>query len=215
MTTANFDRLCRDPGFEALFLAGLRRQLPKNHLVIEEGDTPQSLYLLMSGSVSVRLSDWHGREALLAYMHAGDFFGEMGLFSGVSRRSARVETASDCLLLEIPYPTFLELTRRHVSLWLELAGQLATRLRAANRRLAEMPLLDAPDRVWSVLTELAERSETRTAEGSTLRITRANLGKLAGCSREVAGGVLKALANEGRVELRGQKILMPRAVSGS
>ncbi|MES2883965.1 MAG: cyclic nucleotide-binding domain-containing protein [Pseudomonadota bacterium] len=209
MSTGLFERISHDPGFQALFLAGHRRKLVKHQLVIEEGDTPQTLYLLMSGSVSVRLSNWHGREALLAYMHAGDFFGEMGLFAGVHTRSARVETVTDCLLLEIAYQRFLELTRQHVSLWMELAGQLATRLRVANRRLAEMPLLDAPDRVWSVLTELAEKSESHSAEGAALRITRANLGKLAGCSREIAGCVLHSFSNEGRVILRGQKIVVP------
>ncbi|MES2682416.1 MAG: cyclic nucleotide-binding domain-containing protein [Pseudomonadota bacterium] len=208
MSTLTFDRISTDPAFQELFLTGHRRQLMKNQVVIEEGDSPTTLYLLMSGSVSVQLQNWHGRDALLAYMHAGHFFGEMGLFAPDARRCARVECVTDCLLLEIGYARFLELTRKHVSLWLELASQLATRLRAANRRLAEMPVLDPSDRIWSVLTELAEHSTRHCSEGIELRITRENLGKLAGCSRELAGSVLKTLCNEGRVLLRGQQIIV-------
>jgi CRP/FNR family cyclic AMP-dependent transcriptional regulator len=208
MSASAIEQISRDPGFQELFLTARRRQLPKNQRVIEEGDTPQTLYLLISGSVSVQLANWHGQEALLGYMHAGDFFGEMGLFVGTQARSARVETVTDCLLLEIAYARFLELSQRHASLWLELAGQLAARLRTANRRLAEMPVLDAPDRVWSILIELAERSGTPAPEGAALRITRANLGKLAGCSREIAGLVLQTLAQQGRVVLRGQQIVV-------
>lgn len=209
MSTTAFDRISQNPAFQELFLAGTRRHVPKDSTIIEEGSAPASLYLLMSGTVAVRLSGWHGRDALLAHMHAGDFFGEMGLFPDVKARSACVQAVNECLLLEIGYDSFLTLTRKHSGLWVELASQLAARLRAANRRLAEMPLLDAQDRVWSVVSELAEHSEIQTVEGAALRITREDLGKLAGCSREVAGEALQKLSTQGRVQLRGQQIIVP------
>jgi CRP/FNR family cyclic AMP-dependent transcriptional regulator len=101
------------------------------------------------------------------------------------------------------------MTRRHPNLWLELAGQIAARLRSVNRRIAEMPRLQACDRIWLVVAELAEQVVgNKDPEGIPLRVRREDLGKLAGCSREAAGLALQQLAAEGRVTLRGQTIVV-------
>ena len=217
MSATEFERLSRDPAFQEMFRSGHRRHVPKGQMVLMEGDQPNTLCFLMSGSLSVQLLNWHGQEALLAFIHPGEFFGEMGLFPGMNARSATVQAAADSNLLEVPYPVFLELTRKHASLWLELAGQLAGRLRTLNRRLAEMPKLQARDRVWLVVAELAEHTnDGKDPDGIPLRVRREDLGKLAGCSREAAGNALQELADEGRVMLRGQTIVVsPRAVESA
>jgi CRP/FNR family cyclic AMP-dependent transcriptional regulator len=207
----SYERFSKDPGFRALFAASHERRWPKGRVILAEGEPPRSLYLLMSGSVEVKLSNWNGREVLLAYMHSGDFFGEMGLFPGVRSRSACVETRSECRVLEIPYGPFLQLTSQHPSLWLELAGQIGTRLRVANRRLAEMPLLPVNERVWSVLMELVEHAEDAAPGGVELKVTRQDLGRLAGCSREAAGIALHEFEKDGRIALKGQSIVVRKA----
>jgi len=214
MSATDFDRLSRDAAFQEMFRHGHRRHADKGQVILTEGDAPRSLYFIMSGSVAVQLLNWHGDEALLALMHAGDFFGEMGLFPGQGARSATVRATAESNLLEIPYPTFIELTRKHPNLWLELAGQLARRLRSVNRRMAEMPKLQAKDRIWLVVAELAEQvGGTKDPDGVPLRVRREDLGKLAACSREAAGLALQDLADEGRVTLRGQTIVvLPRAL---
>jgi CRP/FNR family cyclic AMP-dependent transcriptional regulator len=215
MTTPTFDKVSRDPAFQELFVRAHRRALPKNRIVLAEGAKPACLYFILSGTVSVRLANRQDRDVLLAYMHAGDFFGEMCLFPDVKARSAEVRTVTDCAVLEIGYDVFVGLAKRHPRLWLELAGQLAARLRSTNRRLAEMPVQPATERVWSVLAELARRSEApRNGLGIPLRITRSDLGKLAGCSREIAGSVLHDLRDQGRVTLDGHRIMVREPALG-
>jgi CRP/FNR family cyclic AMP-dependent transcriptional regulator len=207
--TTIFERLSREPAFQELFRHARHRDIARNCVVIAEGARPEHLYLIVSGLVSVRHTRNGGEELLLAYMYPGDFFGEMGLFPGVHARSAMIRSASDCALLEIPYKVFIELTQRHPALWLELAGQLASRLRNTNRRLAEMPTLHAADRVWLVLREMADSSGSPGKDGQIcLRITRSDLGKLAGCSRELTGMILRDLAAEGRIQLEGRSLLI-------
>ena len=43
-----------------------------------DGDT---LFFIISGSISVVIEDDEGREMIVAYLNPGDFFGEMGLRS--------------------------------------------------------------------------------------------------------------------------------------
>lgn len=209
MSSSIAEKIASDPALQALFSSGLRRQYPRQHVLLPEGAQPESLYLLMAGTLAVSTQRKDGEDLLLAYFHPGDFFGEMGLFPDVSARSARIQTRTESTVLEIGYDRFLALTRSHPSLWIELASQLASRLRAVNRRLAEMPTLHAADRIWLVLQELALRADApRVPEGKLLRITRLDLGRLAGCTRELAGMVLRDLATDGRVILRGQNVIV-------
>ena len=210
--TSTFERVSRDPGFKELFKLARHRDLPNNHVLIAEGAKPGHLYLIVSGLVAVRHSGARGPELLLAYLYPGDFFGEMCLFPGVESRSAMIKTAADCALLEIAYQPFVELTRKYPSLWLELAGQLAHRLRTTNHRLAEMPALHAADRLWLVIAEMASKIDLRAgAESRTIRITRQDLGKIAGCSRELAGMILKDFAKAGRISVNGKTIVIPES----
>lgn len=213
MTTQTFDRLSGDPGFKELFRVAKHRDYPKHHIIMSEASTPDSIYVLVSGIASVRHSGaFEDRELLLAYLYPGDFFGEMCLFPGLKVRSAMVKTNAACVALEIGYLAFLDLTQKYPSLWLELAGQLAARLRTTNHRLASMPALHAADRVWLALTEIASHSDTiALPEGKPVRITRQDLGKLAGCSRELAGMVIKDFASAGRILLRGKTIIVPNS----
>lgn len=205
------ERMASEPALQALFASGHKRKLPRQHVVVEEGARCESLYLIMTGTVAVNATDPRGEDLLLAYMYPGDFFGEMGLFADVNARSARIRTRTDCLLLELAYARFRELSQQHPQLWVEIACQLAGRLRAVNRRLAEMPTLHAADRLWLVLQELAARSDgPRSVEGTMLKVTRSDLGKLAGCTRELAGMVLQDFAQDGKVRLEGHTVIVRR-----
>ena len=203
------ERVANEPAFRELFNSGRRRKMLPNQVVLAAGTKPETLYLILSGHVAVESVDSEGAELLLAYMFAGDFFGEMGLFSDVAMRSAGVRARSECLLLEVSYARFLELAQKHSDLWLELAGQLAARLRVVNRRLAMMQSMQVADRVWLVLSELAERSDApRSPQGSMIRLTRDELGKLAGCSRDVAGLALREFEHQGRVIRQGHRLIV-------
>lgn len=203
------EKMAADPAYRELFATSHHRRVVRQQVVIAEGATPTSLYMILSGTVAVQTVDVQSNELLLGYFYPGDFFGEMGLFPDVASRSAEIRACSDSLLLEIDYGRFLELTARHSKLWIDLAGQLAARLRAVNRRLAEMPTLHAADRIWLVLRELALRSEApRLNDGRQLRITRQDLGRLAGCTRELAGMVLHDFEVAGRVVLSGHAIIV-------
>ena len=58
----------------------IRRRFAKNSVIINEGDTTNSLYLILSGKVKVFLNDKNGKEVILNVINAGDYFGEVSLF---------------------------------------------------------------------------------------------------------------------------------------
>ncbi len=72
----------------------------RSERIIRQGDKETSLYLLLSGSVSVSRLDAANRRHELATLEAGDFFGEMSLLTG-EERSANVDALEDCDVIVI------------------------------------------------------------------------------------------------------------------
>src|SRR3990167_7857370 len=122
-------RIAADPTLEWFVTHCHRRKYPAKSTIIYAGDKPDTLYLIIEGSVSVLIEDNDGRELVLAYLNACDFFGEMGLFDGQDVRSAWVRAKVECEVAEVSYAKFQQLGRENPEILVKLAGQMALRLR--------------------------------------------------------------------------------------
>ena len=114
-----------------------RRHAAKSNL-ISAGDTADSLSFIIKGSVTILIEDDDGHEMIIAYLNAGDFFGELGLFGPeeqACQRSAWVRSKTDCEIAEISYEKFRELADEDPQILYALGTQMAQRLRNTTRRL--------------------------------------------------------------------------------
>ena len=76
-----------------------RRFVPKDTLIIEEGETGHSAYLLLSGFVEVYVEHM-GKKTVLAKLGAGQIFGEMALVFD-EKRTASVRALENCNVIVI------------------------------------------------------------------------------------------------------------------
>ncbi|QGX39074.1 cAMP-activated global transcriptional regulator CRP [Permianibacter aggregans] len=202
-------RLLSDPTMEWFISHCHRRKYPAKSTIIYAGDKPDTLYLILDGSVSVLIEDNDGRELVLAYLNPGDFFGEMGLFDGQDIRSAWVRAKTECEVAEIGYSKYLQLAKENSEILVKLAGQMALRLRATSRKVSDLAFLDVTGRVARTLLDLCKQPDAMThPEGMQIKITRQELGRLVGCSREMVGRVLKALEEQGLITARGKTMVI-------
>ena len=185
-----------------------RRRYPAKSTIIYAGDRCESLYFIMRGSVTVLIEDDEGREMIVAYLNDGDFFGEMGLFDQ-DTRSAWVRTKTECEVAEISYTKFQELTRQHPEFLFNLATQMALRLRNTTRKVGDLAFLDVTGRVARTLLDLCNEPDAMThPEGMQIKITRQEIGRIVGCSREMVGRVLKTLEEQGLVSVKGKTMVV-------
>src|SRR3546814_16419846 len=92
----------------------------------------------------------------------------------------------------------------------EIAGQLAARLRDTTRRLFDLAFLDVAGRMARTLINLTGKREAAAGpRGVTIRTSRQELARLVGCSRELAGRVLKRPDADGIVETTGRHLILP------
>ena len=176
--------------------------------IIHVGDPSNTLYFITSGSVRVMIEDETGHEMVLAYLNKGDFFGEMGLFEE-NTRSALVIAREQCEVAEIQYSKFRDLVERDADILMHMAGQLAKRLRDTSRKVIDLAYLDVTGRVAHTLLDLAKQPDAMThPEGMQIRITRQEIAKIVGCSREMAGRVLKELQQQGLISAHGKTLVV-------
>ncbi len=191
------------------------RRYPSGQTIIHAGDRGDTLFFIIKGSVTVLLEDEEGHEIILAYLNRGDFFGEMGLFDKNAGRSAWVRARGACELAELSYPKARELAGDYPQLMFAIGSQMADRLRSTSRRLGDLAFLDVTGRIARALLDLCRQPDAMThPDGMQIRITRQEIGRIVGCSREMAGRVLKTLEEQHLITASGKTIVVLGARPG-
>jgi CRP/FNR family cyclic AMP-dependent transcriptional regulator len=177
--------------------------------IIHAGDESETLYYIIEGSVSVVIEDEDSNEIILAYLNPGDFFGEMGLFEAEIKRSAWINTRTACEVAEIHYNQFMVLARETPEILFQLSSQLASRLRNTSRKVSNLAFMDVTGRVARTLLDLAREPDAIThPDGMQIKITRQEIAKIVGCSREMAGRVMKNLEEDGLITAHGKTVVV-------
>ncbi|MGR8921228.1 MAG: cAMP-activated global transcriptional regulator CRP [Gammaproteobacteria bacterium] len=186
-----------------------RRSYAPKAAIIRQGDPAGELYYIISGSVTVLLEDDKGHEIVLAYLNPGDFFGEIGLFNEDANRTALVRARSEAEVAQIGYKKLKGLTEIYPDLIVAMTSQLARRLRNTNRKLGDLAFMDVYGRVARTLLDLCEQPDAMThPDGMQVRVTRQELSRLVGCSREMVGKVLKDMEEQKHISAIGKNIVV-------
>ena len=80
-----------------------RRKYPSRTDIFNPGDPANTLYFIISGSVSIIARESDDRELVLGYIGPGEFIGEMGLFVHQTSRGVILRTRVKCRIAEITY----------------------------------------------------------------------------------------------------------------
>jgi len=186
----------------------MKKYAPRS-TIIHAGDDSDTLYYIIEGSVSVVIEDDDCNEIVLAYLNPGDFFGEMGLFEEDTKRSAWVITRHDTEVAVIHYSQFMVLATETPEILFQLSSQLASRLRHTSRKVSNLAFMDVAGRIARALLELAQSPDAIThPDGMQIKITRQELAKIVGCSREMAGHVVKNLEQDGLITAHGKTMVI-------
>jgi len=103
--------------------------------IIRQGNEGESMYVVQSGRVEVVLKRENGGEQHLAYLEAGNFFGEMAVFEK-EVRSATVRAAGEARVLKIDKKTLMRRIREDPLLAVNLLKTMSNRIRTLNAELA-------------------------------------------------------------------------------
>lgn len=190
---------------QILFRNGKKKTFSKDRVIMRQGTRSDTGYVINSGRVKVFLSDEHGREIVLAFLEAGDYFGEMSLLDEEDC-SASVVTEEDTELVAISRADFRACLHANPELIERILLELVGRLREANKKISSLALTDVHSRVVGVLLDLAEVRDGQLVIED--RPTHQHIANLVGASREMITRILKSLADDGQIEISGKTLVI-------
>ena len=104
-------------------------------VIIRQGCSGESMYVVQGGTVEVVQQSDQGEEQHLAFLDAGDFFGEMSVFEK-EVRSATVRAHGEARVLKIDKRTLLRRIREDPLLAVNLLKTMSHRIRELNGQIA-------------------------------------------------------------------------------
>jgi CRP-like cAMP-binding protein len=172
----------------------VKRRYRRGEIIVEHGRKSNALYILLTGRARVLTSDSRGRDVILAVLQSGDYVGEMSLIDNEPHSATvRAEVQTDMLVLG--RAEFARCLPENSSLSYAILRGLVQRLRNADRQIESLALLDVYGRVARSLLDMAEQ------EGDTLlirnKVSRQDMAKIVGASREMVSRVMKDLEERG------------------
>ena len=201
-----------DPSdIEAISRHAITKTYSKNTIILNEGEESDSVYVILSGSVKVFLSDEDGKEIILNTQSAGEYFGELALIDN-SPRSASVMTLEDTTagvtINEAADPSvrrdFESFILKNPEVALQLIRGLTKRLRGLTDNVKSLALMDVYGRVARTLLNLAaERDGKMVIEQ---KLTQRDIANMVGASREMVSRILRDLVAGGYIAINKKSI---------
>jgi CRP/FNR family transcriptional regulator, cyclic AMP receptor protein len=175
--------------------AGVQRSYKKKSIIVSEGDSGDTVFILLEGSVRVFGQDANGREVTYGNIDAPSYFGEMSLDGGP--RSASIEASTPCQCAVVTRERVKSELLAHPELALELITKIIARARSATDTVRSMALKDAYGRLREVLEQLASEPDESGHRKIKTGTTHASLALQIGTSREMVSKILRDLQKGG------------------
>ncbi|RZL54389.1 MAG: Crp/Fnr family transcriptional regulator [Variovorax sp.] len=203
---SNLELLRRVPLFAALTPtqsasiadAIVKKRFKRAEMVVEQGKKSDALYIILTGRARVMSTDSRGREVILATLQPGDYIGEMSLIDD-EPHSATVRTEIQTDVLVLDRDAFSRCLPENASMSYNIMRGLVQRLRHADRKIESLALMDVYGRVARSLIEFAVDDGAGNLKIRD-KISRQDLAKMVGASREMVSRVMKDLEERGFVQ---------------
>ena len=175
----------------------VKRRFRRGEIIVEHGKKSNALYILLTGRARVLTSDSRGREVILAVLQPGHYVGEMSLIDNEPHSATvRAEVQTDMLVLA--RADFARCLPENSTLSYGVMRGLVRRLRNADRQIESLALLDVYGRVARSLLDMAEdEGDVKIIRN---KVSRQDMAKIVGASREMVSRVMKDLEDRGMVE---------------
>ena len=179
-----------------------KQRFKRGELIVEQGKKSGALFVILSGRARVTVTDKRAKEVILAILGPGDCIGEMSLIDGQSHSaSVKADVQTDVLVLS--HDEFVRCLAENQSIALWIMKDLVQRLRKSSDMVSSLALMDVYGRVAKVLIDAAQpRGEDELVISE--KMTRQDIAKMVGASREMVSRVMRDFEDQGFVRTNEQ-----------
>ena len=180
------DKKCQPVDWES-FLAGIARgkaviEYGANRNIFRQGQSADSLFYLRRGKVKLAVTSKDGKEAIVAILDTGEFFGE-GCLAGQQLRMATATAVTDCALFRIELPLMTRLLHEQHEISELFVAHLLTRNIRYEADLVDQLFNSSEKRLARILLLLSHFGKESRAEPVLPRVSQDELAQMVGTTR--------------------------------
>jgi CRP-like cAMP-binding protein len=174
----------------------------KKRNIFRQGDPADSVFFLRRGKVKLAVTSKQGKEAIVAILEAGDFFGE-GCLAGQPLRMATATAMTDCTLVRIEKPAMTRMLHEQHN----VAELFVTHLLSRNIRYEE-DLVDqlfnsSEKRLARILLLLSHFGKESRSETVLPSIKQESLAQMVGTTRSRVSHFMNKFKRLGFIDYKG------------
>jgi CRP/FNR family transcriptional regulator, cyclic AMP receptor protein len=176
---------------------------PKNHQVYLQGDPANSIFYIQKGKIKLTVVSKQGKEAVVALLGAGEFFGEACL-AGQSVRMASASTMSECSILRMEKAGVIRLLHKQPAFSEVLLHHMLARNIRIEEDLVDQLFNSSEKRLARVLLLLANFGKDGKPEPVIPKISQETLAEIVGTTRSRVSFFMNRFRKLGFIQYSGQ-----------
>jgi len=180
----------------------LERTATKGEYIIDDGETAEALYLVISGALKEIKTSAEGKELILRIVRPGESFNDIPVFDG-GHNIASVQAIGSVSLYEISSTNMEIILHEHPDVALNAIKVIAQRARFFTSLVEDLSFKHVIGRIAKLLLEYADN---RTESG--IKLTQQDMAAIVGTVREMVSRSLKALEEKGIIKMNHHRIVI-------
>jgi len=173
-----------------------------NRTIFSQGDPADSIFYIQKGKVKVTAVSSRGKEAVVAILTAGAFFGE-GSLAGQPNRMASVSTMSECSIMRLEKAAVLRVLQDEPTFSAVFLHYLLSRNIRVEEDLVDHLFNSSEKRLARVLLLLANFGKDTEPEPVIAKISQETLAEIVGTTRSRVSFFMNRFRKLGFIDYNG------------
>ena len=174
----------------------------KQQTLFAQGDPADAVFYILKGKIKLTVLSRHGKEAVIATLAPGDFFGE-GCLAGQPIRVATATATTDGSIVRVEKNTMIRLLHDEPRLSEPFMSYMLSRNIRIEDDLLERLFGSTEQRLARTLLLLAHAVKDREAENVVQKISQETLAELIGTTRARVSFYMNRFRQLGLIEYKG------------
>jgi CRP-like cAMP-binding protein len=171
-------------------------------VVFAQGDAADAVYYLQNGKAKITVTSENGKEAVLAIIGPGDFFGE-GCMNGQARRMATVTAITECSIMRLEKAAMMRVLHAEPKFSDLFIGHLLHRNSRVEADLVDQLFNSSEKRLARMLLLLANFGKDAKQEPVIAKISQETLAEMIGTTRSRVNFFMNKFRRLGFVDYNG------------
>jgi CRP/FNR family cyclic AMP-dependent transcriptional regulator len=173
----------------------------KNRVIFSQGDPANAVFYIQRGKVKLTVISNHGKEAVVAILTAGDFFGE-GCLAGQLLRVATASTMVECSIMRLEKALMVRALHDEPAFSELLVAHLLSRTLRIEEDLIDQLFNSSEKRLARVLLMMANFGKEGKQEAVIAKISQQTLAEIVGTTRSRVSFFMNKFRKLGFIEYK-------------